>query len=240
MHGHPYRNIFVAMLVVLVAEALAPNIIGVVHVADLLVMGLIIAALVEAIRDRRHAVVALALGLPAIIARLVASALPDSPGLNGAVLVLSAAFFGYLVWSILSDIMGESRPTSERIFGALCAYIFIGVMFALLYAHLEFLDPGTAAFTVSNTAIIESAAAESSLLSLFIYYSFVTLTTLGYGDITPVSDAARTLSWMEALLGQLYLAVMVAGFVTVHMTASAKGGGVVQKPPNEGTEHDSS
>lgn len=235
MHGRPYRNIFVAMLVVIVVEALAPNLIGVLHVADLLVMGLIIAALVETTRERRHAVVALVLGLPAIIARLIASALPDSPGLNGAVLVLSAAFFGYLVWNILSDIMGESRPTSERVFGALCAYVFIGVMFALLYAHLEYRDPGAAAFTVSNTAIVESAQSESSLLPLFIYYSFVTLTTLGYGDITPVSDAARTLAWMEALLGQLYLAVMVAGFVADHISKGGGGG----RPPEEPSEADS-
>lgn len=212
------------MLIVIFVEALAPNLVGSLHVSDLMITGLIIATLVETIRQGRHVAVVLVLGLPAFISRILASALPDTPALNSAVLVLSAVFFGYLIWNILRDIMGTSRTTSERIFGALCAYILIGVMFALLYAHLEFRDPGAAAFTVSNTAVIESAATEAGLLPLFIYYSFVTLTTLGYGDITPVSEAARTLAWMEALLGQLYLAVMVAGFVAAHMTARGGGG----------------
>lgn len=216
--GHPYRNIFGAMLAVIVVDALTPEHIGVMHVADLVVAGLIVAALVETVRDRRHVAISLALGLPAVAARVAAAVLPDTPALNSAVLVLSAVFFGSLIWNILSDIMSGNRSTSERIFGALCAYIFIGVVFALLYAHLEYRDPENYAFTVSNSAIIEVAATETSLLPLFTYYSFVTLTTLGYGDITPVSDAVRTLAWMEALVGQLYLAVMVAGFVAAHIS----------------------
>ncbi len=237
--GHPYRNIFMAMLAVIFIEALAPNLVGRLHVADLMISGLMIATLVEAVRARRHAVVALVLGLPAIFSRLASLMLPDTPALNSTVLVLNAVFFAYLIWSILSDIMSSRRPTSERIFGALCAYILIGVVFALLYAHLEFRDPSVNAFTVSNTAILESAETETSLLPLFIYYSFVTLTTLGYGDITPVSDAARTLAWMEALIGQLYLAVMVAGFVAVHMTTIGNDEGV-QTSPDEGADQGSS
>jgi len=221
---HPYRNIFLAMLVVIFVEALAPNLVGRLRVADLGVSALMIAVLVEAVRQRRHPVIALVLGLPAIITRVAVSMLPNTPALDGAVLVLNALFFGFVIWSVLSDIMSGHRSTSERIFGALCAYILIGVVFALLYANLEYRDPGVDAFTVSNTAISESAATESDLLPLFIYFSFVTLTTLGYGDITPVSDAARTLAWMEALLGQLYLAVMVAGFVADHISRGGGGG----------------
>ena len=57
------------------------------------------------------------------------------------------------------------------------------------------------------------------------YYSFVTLTTVGYGDISPVSPATRTLAWMEAITGQFYLAVIVAGLVSV-LAAKAKREGV--------------
>lgn len=220
LNKHPYRTIFLVILAVIFMEALAPNLVEKLRVVDLMVSGLMIGILVVAVLHRRHPVVALVLGVPAIITRLVGSMLPDTPALNSAVLVLNAVFFGYVIWSILSELMGTRHSTSERIFGALCAYILIGVVFALLYAHLEYRDPGEAAFTVSNTAIIESTPTEAGLLPLFIYYSFVTLTTLGYGDITPVSDAARTLAWMEALIGQLYLAVMVAGFVAAHITAS--------------------
>jgi len=230
----PYRNIFVSLLAVIVADALAPNLIGTLNVSDLMIAALIVAALVQTVRVRGHAVVALALGLPAIISRLVAAVRPDSTVQNNAVLVFSAVFFAYLIFNILRDISGEDRPTSERLFGALCAYIFIGMLFALLYARLEFHDTNLPAFSVSNDAIIESASSEAGLLPLFTYYSFVTLTTLGYGDITPVSEAARTLAWIEALIGQLYLAVMVAGAVALHMSEGRSRGG--DRPPGVGPQ----
>jgi hypothetical protein len=221
----PYRNIFVALLAVIIADALAPNLIGAFNVSDLMIAALIVAALVHTVRERSHVMVALALGLPAIIARVVAAVRPDSALQNNAVLFLSTVFFAYLIYNILRDVVGEDRPTSERLFGALCAYVFIGMLFTLLYARLEFQDPNLPAFTVSNDAIIESASSEAGLLPLFTYYSFVTLTTLGYGDITPVSEAARTLAWIEALIGQLYLAVMVGGAVGLYMSAGRRRGG---------------
>jgi hypothetical protein len=139
-------------------------------------------------------------------------------------------FFAFLVWNLLHDLGRGDRPTSERIFGALCAYIFIGLLFALIYTHLEYRRPGT--FTITNEAPVEQGSMESNLVPTFIYYSFVTLTTLGYGDVTPVAEHARTLAWLEALLGQLYLAVMVAGFVAVHIseTMGKKRG----DPPSNG------
>jgi hypothetical protein len=156
---------------------------------------------------------------------LATSARPDTTAANSAVLFFSALFFIFLVWVILRDIYSGNRVTSERIFGALCAYLFIGVTFALLYAHLEFRQPGVQAFNVPNEVVLDSTSSEVGLVPIFIYYSFVTLTTLGYGDITPMTDAARTLAWMEALLGQLYLAVMVAGFVAEHMSRRRESGG---------------
>ena len=75
-------------------------------------------------------------------------------------------------------------------------------------------------------------------LPTFTYFSFVTMTTLGYGDITPVTENARTLAWLEALIGQLYLAVMVAGFVAVHISENMrKNRG---DPPSDGSEGGSS
>ena len=99
-------------------------------------------------------------------------------------------------------------------------HVFIGLLFALFYAHMEYRQPGT--FATSQAIFAEDAMAESNLFPLFTYFSFVTLTTLGYGDISPVAEHARTLAWFEALLGQLYLAVMVAGFVAMHISESMK------------------
>ena len=64
--------------------------------------------------------------------------------------------------------------------------------------------------------------ADDSPIQLFIYYSFITLTTVGYGDVTPVSATARTCSWLEALTGQFYLAVLVAGLVGTLLSMRAE------------------
>jgi hypothetical protein len=216
----PYRNIFVALIAVILVDALMPNAVARGRVSDLMVAAVLIAALVETIRLRRNAIWALVLGLPAVAARVVSAFLPDSMAQNTTVLGLSAVFFVFLIWNLLHDINRSDRPTSEKVFGALCAYIFIGLLFALIFAHLEYRDPGS--FSTSNDLLAEKVAGESMQLQTFTYFSFVTMTTLGYGDITPVTDNAQTLAWLEALIGQLYLAVMVAGFVATHISESMR------------------
>ena len=212
----PYRNIFIAMMVVVLFDALAPNAFARGRFADLMVAAALLAALVETVRSRHNAIWALALGLPAIGVRMIAAFRSDTTAQNTTVLTLSVLFFAFLIWNLLHDLNTGDRSTSERIFGALCAYVFIGLLFALIFAHLEYRNPGS--FSVSNDLLAAQTAGESSLIPVFTYFSFVTMTTLGYGDISPVAEHARTLAWFEALLGQLYLAVMVAGFVAVHIS----------------------
>jgi hypothetical protein len=221
----PYRNIFFALIAVTLVDALAPAALAKGRFSDLMVALILTAALVETVRSRRSAIWALMLGLPAILLRLVAVITADSPVMNTTTLAVTILFLAFLVWNLLHDLGMEDRPTSERIFGALCAYIFIGLLFALIYTHMEYRQPGS--FTISSQVLAEEGSAESSLVPTFTYYSFVTLTTLGYGDITPVAAPARTLSWLEALLGQLYLAVMVAGFVAVHISER------MRRPPED-------
>ena len=216
----PYRNIFFALLVVILVDALAPNAFARGKFSDFMVAALLLAALVETVRSRHNTIWALVFGVPAIVARVIAAFRPDTTAQNTTVLTLSALFFVFLIWNLLHDLNAGERSTSERIFGALCAYVFIGLLFALIFAHLEFRDPGS--FSVSNDLLAERVEGESARLQVFTYFSFVTMTTLGYGDITPVAEHARTLAWLEALLGQLYLAVMVAGFVAMHISESMR------------------
>ena len=212
----PYRNIFLALMAIILIDALAPNAFARGRFADLMVAALLLAALVETVRSRHNAIWALVLGLPAIVVRVIAAFRPDTTAQNTTVLGFSILFFAFLIWNLLHDLNTGNRSTSERIFGALCAYVFIGLLFALVFSHLEYRDPGS--FYISNDLLAENAAKESSQLNVFTYFSFVTMTTLGYGDVTPISEHARTLAWLEALIGQLYLAVMVAGLVAVHIS----------------------
>lgn len=94
----------------------------------------------------------------------------------------------------------------NHLMGALSVYLLLGVIWALLFVILRYFDPG-ALLNVS------SPPGNPGEMRELLYYSYVTLTTLGYGDVTPASPLARNLSVLEAVFGQLFLAVMIASLV---------------------------
>lgn len=114
-------------------------------------------------------------------------------------------FCGLTIVLAAQQVLLSGGPvTLNRIMGALCVYLLLGTLWSLLYGFTEFFLPQ--AFDYGGDQPKDAAAQ-------FLYYSFVTLTTLGYGDVTPVHPIARTLSYLEAVIGQLYLAVLVASLV---------------------------
>ncbi|MEE9605135.1 MAG: potassium channel family protein, partial [Candidatus Scalindua sp.] len=121
------------------------------------------------------------------------------------------AFIAFLVAVILSFIFGEQEVTSNVIYGAIVVYLLIAIMWAFVFSVLESIHPGSFAIGESQ---IEAGR------SLFIYYSFVTITTLGYGDITPITATASSFSVLEAVTGQIYLVVLVARLVGMHIAQS--------------------
>jgi len=100
--------------------------------------------------------------------------------------------------------MRATRVEGEHLYAALSAYLLSGIFFGLLYFVIEQVSPGT--FTLSGRFSQNSA----------IYFSFVTLATLGYGDISPHGDVARGLAIIEGIGGQLFLAVLVARLVSLY------------------------
>lgn len=107
---------------------------------------------------------------------------------------------------VIGTVASRKEITVDSLLGAICGYLLLGLTFSVIYLLIYYFDP--AAFidhriSVSNRDHIQQ----------FIYYSFVTLTTLGYGDILPVSDFARTFSWLEAVTGEIYLAVWISQLV---------------------------
>ena len=95
------------------------------------------------------------------------------------------------------------------IMGAICVYFLIGLIWADVFFILETLQPGS--FQIPPEQVGQAT---------LDYFSYVTLTTLGYGDITPISAPARSLSLLEAMMGQLYLAVLIARLVGIHIAQS--------------------
>ena len=99
---------------------------------------------------------------------------------------------------------------TNRLVGVVCVYLLLGVIWALVYSLVELAAPG------SFRGI--DAGVDAGWDSNWIYFSFVTLTTLGYGDITPVSATARSLVYLQAIAGLFYMAVLVAGLVSAYIS----------------------
>ncbi len=131
-------------------------------------------------------------------------------------------FFGLIGKTILANILRPGTMTADRIFGAICVYLLMGLGWAMAYSTLESFWPGS--FRIGEEITMLGPGNEGHQFSVFVYYSFVTISTLGYGDITPVTPPARAFSFLEAVTGQLYLAVLIAGLVGIHISHRFRGG----------------
>jgi Ion channel len=103
--------------------------------------------------------------------------------------------------------------TFDRILGAIALYVLIGVVWAEAYQLVSIRVPDAYAGIAGGSGSPDRAS--------WIYFSFVTLTTVGYGDITPVAHAARSLAILEALIGQLYPAIVLARLVSLHVAGGS-------------------
>jgi hypothetical protein len=123
-------------------------------------------------------------------------------------------FLGMTAAMILISVFRDHLATMQAVVGAICVYLLIGLAWALMYSALEYAQPG--AFDIPHRTVAARAVGgrEMTSYSQMVYFSFVTMSTLGYGDMTPRTPAAQTMTWMQSVLGQLYLAVLVARLVS--------------------------
>jgi voltage-gated potassium channel len=106
--------------------------------------------------------------------------------------------------------------TTNRLVGAICVYLLLGVIWALSYSMLELAVPGSFAGF--------DAWSDRGWDSEWLYFSFVTMTTMGYGDILPISATARALAYLQAVFGQFYVAILVAGLVSAYISRRQRPG----------------
>lgn len=113
---------------------------------------------------------------------------------------------------ILVDVLAARQIVFDMICGALCVFVLFGMCWANVYTLLERLAPGSFAIDFHRYHV-DVGADPLAAAGVFTYYSFVTLTTVGYGDIVPSSATARWLVWLEAVFGQFYMAVFVSRLI---------------------------
>ncbi len=120
---------------------------------------------------------------------------------------------------VLWQVYREGPVTGHRVRGAVAAYLLIAILFAYGYALISYLAPGS----FQLPAWVAKAGPERA--GAFFYFSMVALTTTGFGDITAIHPVARSLVMFEALIGQLYPAILIARLVTLQMETSRSGKG---------------
>jgi len=138
--------------------------------------------------------------------------------LNGGVYIVSAlyiVFLCYIGFFIIRFIFETEEISMDMIFAALCLYMYIGLIWMFIYVIAEVSRPGSFSFPVELPADPESYV--NSLWNNFSYFSYVTLATLGYGDVTPLTRFTRAWAILEAVIGQMYLAVVVARVIGLYI-----------------------
>jgi membrane-bound metal-dependent hydrolase YbcI (DUF457 family) len=130
--------------------------------------------------------------------------------------VLEGLFFATMAILILITVVRRHLATVHSIYGAISAYLLLGLAWAVVYWGIDHVDSSALQLSSRRTSavVIGETTTDVSEFSQFVYFSFVTMSTLGYGEITPQSPVAQSLTWMQSVTGQFYMAVLVAWMVS--------------------------
>ncbi len=143
------------------------------------------------------------------------------------------AFYAVSSVIILVHIIRDKRIQADTLYGAVCVYLMLGLTWYMIYSFFEHINPGS--FYCGDAQNLNGVLDGADLL----YFSFVTLTTLGYGDITPVTEQVRSLSFLEAATGTLYSAILVARLVGLYTAQFQVDHAVAEKAEEAAREDES-
>ena len=204
--------LLILILTLIVAAPFFGDYTGFRFLVDMVATGIFVFAMYAISEKKHHLVFAFFLVVPTVLALWL-----DYFAIVEWALVISQfcgiLFFGFVIILIVNFIRNAKEVTAEVIFAAVVVYLLMALLWADLYRVLEILSPGS--FSMPEGQIQYDRA-------LFTYFSMVTITTLGYGDMTPLTDRAAGLASVEALCGQIYLVVLVAWLVGMHVSKRSK------------------
>lgn len=214
------RSVFLLLLVsLLLLLAVQPLVVGMPRRTvffSLLSSILQVAAIFVLAEDRRLRTFAWVFGVPALFAIWGRHYVPPESQETAMVIAhaLTSVFLAATAILILRFVMSHDI-SGDSVVAAVCAYLLIGIAVGHLCFIVETLDRGAYRVADNLNANMEDPDSRTALLT---YYSFTTLTTTGYGDIVPNRPLTRTMAWMEAATGQLYLTILIAGVVSMRVS----------------------
>jgi hypothetical protein len=171
---------------------------------------LTVAALATRSKLRMLALTMLVVALPTSWATLFV----DSPQIFVVHCLLASAVYWVTGGVIVLFVIRSHQVTIDSVFAALSAYLLFGLAWALTYWGIYTVAPDAFSSITDKEPFQISTDRSAITFSHFIYYSFVTMSTLGYGDITPIDRITRTLSWVQSVTGQFYVAVIIAWLIS--------------------------
>jgi hypothetical protein len=205
-----FLSLLIFIIAMLVIGPLFEEFVGLKILIDILWSAIFVSAIYAVSKKKRHIVIGVLLALP-MLGSIWTKYFFQYKALMVVGSLCGAAFFLFAIIQMLIFIYNHKEVTRDMIVGAAVVYLFMALMWTFIFVVVEILHPGS--FNLPEGQGLEASRQ-------FVYYSFVTLTTLGYGDITPVTGLARSLCILEAVIGQLYLVVQVAWLVGVHVSQS--------------------
>ena len=177
---------------------------------DISITAIFLSSLYAISQKAQNLRIAAGLILP-IIAGMWLANLMNIPNIRLLADLCSILFFAFIIIIILSALLKENIVTLDVIYGAVVVFLLMALMWAFIFDIIETLKPGSFQVTANHS---------QGTRVHFVYYSFVTITTVGYGDILPVSLIARAFSILEMVVGQFYLIVLIARLVGINITQS--------------------
>jgi hypothetical protein len=207
-------QLLVALVVLLISAPFVEELEGG-HLILSVLFSLVLVAAVFAVANRKRSLaIALVLAIPAITLRWINHFRPDL--IHPAVfLVCALVLLAFVIGHLLHFVLRAPMVNVEVLCASISAYLMLGLMWTVAYWLVDQVTPG-GAFSFNTSGGVQSMNGFTGF-----YFSFITLSTVGYGDITPVSRAARWLAAMEAMTGLLYVAVLIARLVSLYSTAKS-------------------
>ena len=185
------------------------------EIIEVMLMTLVLISGVLAVGGRRQTLVwAVILMLPAVTGKWVKFLWPELVPAELS-LVAGLVFLAFLIWQFLRFVLRAPRVNAEVLCAGVSIYLLLGLIWTFAYLLVARTVPDAFVFNVGP------AASHSLQGATAFYFSFVTLSTVGYGDIIPVSPVSRMLAAMEAITGTLFVAVLIARLVALHSSAGS-------------------
>ena len=204
--------LLVTILIFIGVGPLLADVTGMRLLLDIFFSAVLLAAIYAISQKKRDTVIALALAIPTLLTFWMRD-ITSGVALKIASEVFGGLFFGFTITVLVRFILNSPKITRHVIYAALIGYLLMGMMWASIYELIDTIHPG-------SFSLVQGWLDNPRLI--YLYFSYVTLTTLGYGDITPLTAEAYSISILEAIIGQIYITVLIARLVGMHISHSGK------------------